>query len=330
MFALLSQRLYTLLQFTRMALVFTAISNAWASMLLQAHGTQTRIQPWYAVAMTGVSIGLYSFGMALNDLIDRRRDKQMAPGRPIPSGRMSVRAGHVVCFLLALFAVLCGMWIYALRPDQSVSLLLVLWTILLIIFYDFAGKYLVGLGLLTLGLIRFFNAAIAAPSLAIPWQAILLLVHVTILSTVCYYLEGKRPALTRRHIFFVAFGLVAIVGTLIWLLVDHRRDMGSWLTMLWVTPGLLWPWTAVLLFALVAIITRWLVPDPRRAGRSIMLYGLLWLIVYDAAFVQCYIGWRYSLMIFALLPVAFIAVQFMRAWARLLDLATRPEYQRAR
>ena len=44
-------------------------------------------------------------------------------------------------------------------------LLLVLWTGLLVAFYDLAGKYLVALGLLSLGLIRFFHAVIPAPQL---------------------------------------------------------------------------------------------------------------------------------------------------------------------
>ena len=34
----------------------------------------------------------------------------------------------------------------------------------MIVFYDFAAKYLVTLGLLSLGLIRFFHATIAAPN----------------------------------------------------------------------------------------------------------------------------------------------------------------------
>jgi hypothetical protein len=36
---------------------------------------------------------------------------------------------------------------------------------MLIVFYDLAGKYLVALGLLSLGLIRFFHAVIPAPQL---------------------------------------------------------------------------------------------------------------------------------------------------------------------
>ena len=31
--------------------------------------------------------------------------------------------------------------------------------------------------------------------------------------------------------------------------------------------------------------------DPRVAGQTLMLYGLLWLIVYDACFVAGYVGY---------------------------------------
>lgn len=323
-------RLLTLLQFTRMALVFTAISNGWASMLLQSRATGEPIVGAYAIAMTLVSIGLYTFGMALNDLIDRRRDSQLAPGRPLPSGRISVRAAQVICALLAFGSIGAGAWMVWLRPDQGFSLLLLVWTLGLITFYDFAGKYLVAPGLLVLGLVRFFQAAIAAPTLAIPWQPIVLLVHVTLLSAVCYQLEGKRPRLTLRHWAMVVGGLVAIIGFLLGLLIVRRAQSVPWTLALWVTPGLWYLAPAIITWLAVAITVRWQIRDPRAAGRSLMLYGLLWLIIYDASFVTGYVGWKPALFILALLPLAMLAVQLMRAWGRLVELSQRPQYQRAR
>ena len=101
-------RLLTLLQFTRIALVFTAIADGWTAMLLQSRVTGKPIPLAYAVAMTVASAALYTFGMALNDLIDRRRDSQLAPGRPLPSGRMRVGTAQVVCALLAAIALGAG------------------------------------------------------------------------------------------------------------------------------------------------------------------------------------------------------------------------------
>lgn len=61
-----------------------------------------------------------------------------------------------------------------------------------------------------------------------------------------------------------------------------------------------------------------------------MLYGLLWLIVYDASFLLGFVGWRPALAVFCLLPLAFVAVQAMRTWSRLVDLSHAPQFQRAR
>src|SRR6187549_1986981 len=96
-----SRRLLTLLQLTRMALVFTAIADAQAALLLAA-GARPRagepsdplallarhLRPEQMLAIAAVSIGLYGFGMSLNDIIDRRRDRQIAAFRPLPSGRV--------------------------------------------------------------------------------------------------------------------------------------------------------------------------------------------------------------------------------------------------
>ncbi len=323
------QRVLTLLQFTRMALVFTAISNGWASMLLQRQATGEPIPFWYAVAMTIASVGLYTFGMSLNDVIDRRRDSQIAPGRPLPSGRISVRAAHAVCVMLALIAMGAGAWMAILKDGQWISLLIVMWTMLLIVFYDFAGKYLVPLGLLSLGLIRFFHAAAAAPRLDIPWHAVLLLVHVTVLSTICYRLEGKRPRLKMKHMVQVGALLAMMVAGLIALLIEWR-SRGDWPAALFVTPALIYPAASAAGFVGLATIIRLRTPDPRAAGRSMMLYGLLWLIVYDACFVLGYVGWHWSLVILSLLPISMLAVQVMRGWARVVELSAKPQYQRAR
>ena len=61
-----------------------------------------------------------------------------------------------------------------------------------------------------------------------------------------------------------------------------------------------------------------------------MLYGLLWLIVYDAAFALGTVGWRPAMIILALLPIAMFCVQTMRWWTTLVDLSQAPQYQRAR
>ena len=83
MLGLFSQRLFPLLQLTRMALVFTAISNSLCTLLISVrarYGPSDVLErlPWeWAVAVGLISTGLYGFGMSLNDIIDRRRDTRI-------------------------------------------------------------------------------------------------------------------------------------------------------------------------------------------------------------------------------------------------------------
>src|SRR3954465_14640474 len=121
----ISQRLLTLLQFTRMALVFTAISNSLCTLLLATRrlvgpdGSVVEKLPWQNVLLVAlISIGLYGYGMALNDIIDRRRDRQLAAHRPLPSGRIALATAHVICGLLFLIALAAG-FIYARRTQSG-------------------------------------------------------------------------------------------------------------------------------------------------------------------------------------------------------------------
>ena len=333
--ASISQRILTLLQFTRFALVFTAISNAQASILLSTPGSPEdwaeRLDGHSMLWMALVSVGLYGFGMSLNDIIDRRRDAQLASDRPLPSGRIGIGAAHGVATLLLLLA-LCGGAMLSLHGTHgSMTPLLICGVVVLILFYDFAGKYLVPLGLISLGLIRFFHAAIAAPSMPVPWHPLLLLNHVTILSTVAYAWEQKRPALSRRHVVIVATGLFAFNAAIVGVLLVRRLPApGDWTDDLHISPALLWPTVAVVLFGWVAAVIYQRHADRRAAGKSLMLIGLLWLIVYDAAFVAGYVHWLPAVVLLSLLPLAWVCVRLVRGWVRLVELSEKPGYIRAR
>ena len=328
-FSLLSHKLLPLLQLTRMALVFTAIADAACSFLL-LHRLHLNALPWHELGcVVGISVGLYGFGMSLNDIIDRRRDGTVAPHRPLPSKRMGVTTAHLVCsglFMLAMvsaaaYSYFTGIWF---------SLGLAIFTGLLIYFYDVAGKYLVAMGLLSLGLIRFFHCLIPAPQLPVLWHPLLLLNHVAVLSAIAYYLEEKRPALTRSHWWTVLGGLAMLNAAVIAIVATRRADRdGSWTSDLNIAPVLLWPAGAAVAFGLLAA---WIVrrsATGREAGQQLMLYGLLWLIVYDAAFTGAYVTWQAALAIALLLPVAYLSVQLMRWWSAVVAISQRPAYKRA-
>jgi hypothetical protein len=339
-FSLFSQRLLTLLQLTRMALVFTAISNSlcalllWAKLTAADEGESVRdyISFSRVLAVVIVSSGLSGFGMALNDINDRRRDSQTAAHRAVPSGRISIVAANAVCVMLAVAALLGGVAVARFTGAGWMSFMLVVWTLVLILFYDFAGKYLVAPGLIALGLIRFFHATIAAPRLPLLWHPLLLLNHVTILSTICYAGEAMRPALTKVHWWAVLGGL-GLVDVACVALVGYRRAVrtgATWHEALVVNEGLIYPLVAIAGFVALALFVRHVAGGTRRGGQTLMLYGLLWLIVYDASFAAGYVSWFSAACLLLLLPLSYLSVQLMRWWGKILSLSQKPDFQRAR
>src|SRR5689334_23406128 len=107
-----------------MALVFTAVADSTCGLLLRAARQRLlfdgrlleHIDKYQLVATAIISVGLYGYGMSLNDIIDRRRDSQIAAHRPLPSGRIGVVTAHVICFLLAFAALLGGIFFAVSNP----------------------------------------------------------------------------------------------------------------------------------------------------------------------------------------------------------------------
>ena len=336
---LLSKRLFPLLQLTRMALVFTAISNSLCTLMLLTrqrigrHGIVLEHLSWkQALGLAIISTGLYGYGMSLNDIIDRRRDATLAANRPLPSGRISVTTAHLICALLALVAVAAGAVYARLSHQGSTVLVMLIGTAMLITFYDVAGKYLVALGLVTLGLIRFFHAIIPAPEVPLLWHPLLLMNHTTVLSLVAYRWEQKRPRLTRLH-WWGVLGMLALIdlvlvgleiGDIVW---RGGSPPGSIIRALGLRRALAAPALAAIAF----IVLAWRIRrrrERRIAGQMLMLYGLLWLIIYDVSFAVGYVDLMSAGVLLMLLPVAYGAVQIMRWWGRVVLLSQCPEFRR--
>src|SRR3712207_3232793 len=98
-----------------MALVFTAVSDSLCTLLLWRRKWLGHAPPlrdpnlWrQAVFVCLVSAGLYGFGMSLNDIIDRRRDRQISPHRPLPSGRIGIVTANVIAAALIVLALGAG------------------------------------------------------------------------------------------------------------------------------------------------------------------------------------------------------------------------------
>lgn len=99
-----------LLRLLRVPLAPTAACDS-AACLLLALGAAGRpldaVSPTQWAALAATSLCLYGYGMGLNDVADRERDRLLARDRPLPSGRLSL--GWALCVVLLLGAAAAGL-----------------------------------------------------------------------------------------------------------------------------------------------------------------------------------------------------------------------------
>ncbi len=303
------QPMLSALQLTRVALVFTAISNIWLVLLIgRAEGAWSPpVAGSLALSLlctAGVAVGMYAFGMSLNDIMDARRDRTFAPERPIPSGQIRLPAAVALSVAMLLLSLLSSL------PLGWTSTALALATAVLILFYDALGKHIPAVGVLCLGIIRGMHMLIANPVLGFFWPVWLTVSHVLGTSAAAYRLEGKRPRLTGAQAWAVTAGWVFLsMVAVAWRLYGEGRARGS---QPWSWAG---PLAAAVLFLVLSVRSVRKAPDRRAAGAALMKVGLLWLIVYDASWLLSARLWGEGLLVAALLPAATLSMWGMRQLA---------------
>ncbi len=102
------------------------------------------------------SLLLYAAGLLLNDLADEQEDRNVAPGRPLPSGRVQRRTVLIVCGTLFVL----GFAMCALLGNQGRVIGVAL--IVLILLYNGMLKNVPFAGELTMGLCRGFSFLLGA------------------------------------------------------------------------------------------------------------------------------------------------------------------------
>ncbi len=93
------------LQLCRFPAVFTALADIVLGYLLTRTSIDSSSQ---LVLLLGASAGLYLSGMVWNDIFDRKQDAEERPRRPIPSGRVSLRAAVVFASVLTVVGLICA------------------------------------------------------------------------------------------------------------------------------------------------------------------------------------------------------------------------------
>ena len=152
------------LQLVRLPAVFTALADIAAGYTCQTGAFRPVGE--FAALLTA-SASLYLAGMIFNDVFDHRRDAIDRPGRPIPSGRISVQAATIVGTVLMAFGIASA------ASVSSQALWIALGLAACIFAYDGLLKRTL-LGPLAMGGCRFLNVMLGAAgddAAAFVWEA---------------------------------------------------------------------------------------------------------------------------------------------------------------
>jgi len=154
------QKLLAFLQLCRFAAVFTAMADIVLGYLLTHSGFDSARD---FGLLLGASSCLYVAGMVLNDIFDREVDARERPKRPIPSGRVSLRAA----VLLGAVLIIAGL-VLSFGVGRNSLLLAVLLTACIFLYDGVLKSTLVGP--VAMGACRFLNVMLGA-SAALPFGA---------------------------------------------------------------------------------------------------------------------------------------------------------------
>ncbi|MCZ6794846.1 MAG: UbiA family prenyltransferase [Planctomycetota bacterium] len=146
------------LELIRVFLTPSALADSLAGYALASAVLERPYDPLSLGAALLASIFLYWFGMATNDVFDRERDRVKAPGKPLPGGRISLRAALVVSATLVALALGA-----AAAAGTTLAALAVL---ALALGYNGGGKRLPVLGNLLMGSARAGNFLLGAGAVA--------------------------------------------------------------------------------------------------------------------------------------------------------------------
>ncbi|MBI5761625.1 MAG: UbiA family prenyltransferase [Planctomycetales bacterium] len=279
------RQLLAYLQLCRAANLFTALADIFLGFLM----THENLQPWPTFAWLLVSSAcLYTAGMVWNDVFDRDVDREERPSRPIPSGKISVRAASILGTLLLVGGIVAA----ALAGTQSLLVAAIL--VACILAYDGLVKS-TPVGPLFMGGCRFLNVMLGASAAGtsgdfaaaaeLVWAKPQLFVAAALgiyITGVTWFAREEADISRRgplgRAIAVVNLGLAGLIAMLFYWPDFHGNHVNI-----------------AIVLALVALtidrrlITAWYVPDAQNVQFAIKIC-LLSLVMLDAALVVFFTG----------------------------------------
>jgi 4-hydroxybenzoate polyprenyltransferase len=294
------------LQLLRLPNVFTAAADVTMGFVV----TQRGLEPVRDFAMlVAASCLLYLSGMVLNDVFDAEVDAVERPERPIPSGRVSLRAATIAGWGMLVWGVALA-WLVSInandwRPAVVASLLASV-----IVLYDGALKR-TRFAPLLMGECRFLNVLLGMSLFLIPWGRSELLIAGGIGTyilgvTVFARTDARRSARSRLMTGFLTLACGVLLLAFLPFLTDYRPpleiSLARWY-LLWTVIGIIIAWRGIL-----AIFE----PSPPRVQAAVR-HCVQSLIVLDAAVCVGYAGTYWGFVVVMFLVPTYLLTQWLNA-----------------
>ena len=324
------RRISPYLHLARVTTAFAAVANTWFAILWtlamsdhEAGVSGLADEPRWLLLLGGAAnaLGLYAFGVCLNDLLDARQDRAFRLDRPVAAGRVSAAAGLAAVSGTLMLAVL-GATAFGTRG--------VMITLLLagtILGFNAAAKFVPGVGLVLLGVIVAGHMLVPNPSIRFLWPIWLIVSHVMVVAMIRHIVGRKVPPVSKRAVVVSVIGwgvCTAALASLSW----RRGDPGDWLWPGWV------PWWSfvaplVLIVAFGLFIRRRikLMGPGSRTAEKVGRYGALWMAMYGCGWLVSAGLWEESLILGTLTIIGWLGMTVLREWYNLLENPTG--YRRA-
>ena len=207
-----SSTLMAWLQLVRLPTIFTALSNILCGFLITHRVPQIKVaeltaqkELWLLLFSTS---GLYLGGMVLNDVFDAKLDALERPERPIPSGRISLRAAAIFGSLLMLAGVLAAAMVGT--PSLIVATLIVP----CVLVYNGFLKSTIAAPL-GMGACRFLNLMLGASAVS-DWSTLWQALPVTVAAALGIYIIGvtvfARNEAGQSNAALLVCGIILLIG----------------------------------------------------------------------------------------------------------------------
>jgi 4-hydroxybenzoate polyprenyltransferase len=290
------------LQLMRLPNVFTAMADV-AMGFLYVWGDDD-LSKLSALSLLVISSSLlYLGGMMLNDIVDRKLDAIERPRRPLPSGRVTLKAASIACGIFLFFGAACG-WLVSASIGKILPGVVATSLLACILLYDYLLKTK-PLGPLAMGGCRMLNVLLGMSVTAVPLAADNWLVAGGIglyIVGVTWFARTEAQRSNHLPLVLAAAVMMAAIATIAWV--------PRWIENVWFRQSSYW-WYLLILAISVMIGWRCLAaiinPESRWVQRAVG-HAVLSLIVLDAS--ACFIirgPYLAAAILMLMLPALFLS-----------------------